>query len=89
MRLVESLSMRAPGSLVLLLLAFPLWAQNSSASHEAADQASLPRVFDFENENGSALPPGWGGGPAGTVQADNQVAPMFRVTLSKPGEPKG
>ena len=74
MRLVESLSMRAPGSLVLLLLAFPLWAQNSSASHEAADQASLPRVFDFENENGSALPPGWGGGPAGTVQADNQVA---------------
>jgi C-terminal processing protease CtpA/Prc len=83
--------MRALVSVLLLWLALPLGAQKNNSAQSAGDRHSIPAVFDFENETGTNLPPGWVGGPAATLQVDNQVAHSgkWSVRLERSAESHG
>ena len=59
--------------LALSLLTSSAQSQNENAQHRAEPSHS-PGVIDFEDASISQLPPGWSGGPAGTLHSDNQIA---------------
>src|ERR1700741_2972419 len=60
-------------------LAFPCHAQESSPA-QSTDRSTLAKILGFEVQPNGDMPGGWGGGPPGTLFADDKIVHGGRLS---------
>jgi hypothetical protein len=66
-------------ALACAALAFPCHAQESSPA-PSTDRSALAKILGFEAQPSGDMPGGWGGGPPGTLFADDKIVHGGRLS---------